>query len=121
MSSENISGNIASSDDEIYRQVEGVHIRVSGLQEEDVFTRDGVYKEIVKTLKKVLAMARVSDLTLNVKKYHEEGSRKKYSVRIRLITDDGDFNSDDYEWDIFKAVKKTLEKLEREFFKKKSK
>jgi ribosome-associated translation inhibitor RaiA len=114
------SGKGASSDD-AYGQVGGVHVRVSGLQEEDVFTRDGVYNEIAGTLKKLTGMLVISDCTLNVKKYHETGGRKKYSVKLGIISDKGDFHADDHEWDIFKAVKLALEKLEREVFRKEGK
>ncbi len=118
MTSENPGRQISSHDGDIYRQVDGVNIRVSGLQEEDVFTRDGVYKEIVGTIKRLRKMIFISDFTLNVKKYHETGSRKKYSIKIRILCDRGTFHADDHEWSIFKAVEKTLEKLENEVFRK---
>ena len=121
MTSNHTGKERSSHNDDVYRQVEGIHIRVSGLREEDVFTRDGVYDEMVGTMKKLMSMLTISDFTLNVKKYHETGDRKKYSVKIRLITDKGDFHADDCEWSIFRAVKKTLEKLEREVFRKEGK
>jgi ribosome-associated translation inhibitor RaiA len=112
------SEEILSSDDEFYKEAEGVRIRVSGLQGEDVFTRDGVYKGIVASIKKLRKMLAISDLTLNVKKYHETGDRHKYSIKIRIMSDRGTFHADDHEWSIFKAVEKALEKLESEVFRK---
>lgn len=121
MTSNHTGKERSSHNEDVYRQAEGMHIRVSGLREEDVFTRDGVYDEMVGTTKKLTSMLTISDFTLNVKKYHETGDRKKYSVKIRLITDKGDFHADDCEWGIFKAVKKALEKLEREVYRKEGK
>ena len=118
MSSGNASETGLSHDDEIHSQVDDVHIRVSGLNDEDMMARDVVYSEIVKSLMKIKKMIPVTDFTLNVKKYHEKGGRKKYSIKARVIGDEGDFQSDDHEWDIFKAVKLTLEKLEREIYRR---
>lgn len=118
MTSENASDTGSSHDDEMYRKVDDVHIRVSGLGDEDGMVRDGVYSEIVKSLVKIKKMIHVTDFTLNVKKYHEKGGRKKYSIKARAIGDSGDFQSDDHEWDIFTAVKITLEKLGREIYRK---
>ena len=121
MNSENPGRKIAGHDDEMYKQVDGINIRVSGLQEEDVFTRDGVYKEMVKTIGKLSKMIKILDFTLNVKKYHEEGDegkRKKYSINARIMSNEGMFHADDHEWSIFKAVEKTMQKLENEVFRK---
>ncbi len=118
MASENSGRKASSHDDDIYRQVDGVNIRVSGLREEDVFTRDGVYKEITNTLGKLMSAISISDCTLNVKRHHETGGRRKYSARISIVSDIGGFRADDHEWSIFKAVRLALEKLEREVFRK---
>ena len=121
MASENPGREMAGHDDDIYRQADGVNIRISGLRDEDVFTRDSVYREIVKTIGKLSRMIKMLDFTLNVKKYHEEGNRKKYSVKVRVMSDEGIFHADDHEWSIFKAVEKTLAKMENEIVRKEEK
>jgi len=123
MGSEEEGKNAASRDDKsgIDSKPEGVHLRVSGMQDEDVFTRDSVYTEAMSVVKKIMKMIQVSDFALNVKKYHEAGSRHKFSIRIRLVSGSDIFQADDYEWDIHKAVKKTLEKLEREVHRREAK
>ncbi len=121
MTSDSTGNETTSHGDGISRHADGLQIRVAGLQEEDVFIRDGIYNEAEGTLKKLASIMTVSDFTLNVKKHHDTGKRKKYSVRIRVLSDKGSFRADDYEWDIFKAVKKTLEKLEREVYRDESK
>ncbi len=116
MTSENIPKAYGSCDDELYKQVGDVNIRVSGLNEEEKDARDGVYAEIVKSIVKIKKMVHVIDFTLNVKKYHEAGNRKKYSINARVIGDSGDFQADASEWDIFKAARLALDKLEKEIF-----
>ncbi|MBN1896319.1 MAG: hypothetical protein JW789_01155 [Candidatus Aenigmarchaeota archaeon] len=116
MTSENIPKAYDSRDDEFYRQIGDVNIRISGLNEEEKDVRDGVYAEIVKSLVKTKKMVHVIDFTLNIKKYHEAGSRKKYAINIRIICDSGDFQADASEWDIFKVVRIALDKLEKEIF-----
>ncbi len=121
MTSEKTDSQPASRDDDICRQIGGVNVRVSGFQEEDIFTREGVYTEIEKTIKKLACMVNIADFKLNLKKYKEEGKGKKYSIKIMIISNRGLFHADDYEWSIFKAVEKALKKLETEFFKKEDK
>jgi ribosome-associated translation inhibitor RaiA len=118
MTSESPGSGTVGHDGDVCRQIGGVNVRVSGLQEEDIFTRDGVYNEIEKTIRKLMKMMTIADFKLNLKKYHETGNRKKYSVKVMIISDRGMFHADDYEWSIFKAVEKTLAKMENEVFRK---
>jgi len=56
----------------------------------------------------------LSYFVMHVRTYHKTGKRVKYSVQARLITEKGDFFADDYAWDLTKATKGVLAKIEKE-------
>ncbi len=93
---------------------DGVNVTVSGIHDEDEFMRSKVNEEISHAVKKLGSIVPLSGFVMHVRKYHETGNKKKYSVQARLVTEEGNFFSDDYAWDLTKAVKGALDKLERE-------
>ena len=105
----------------IGKKVKGVHLTISGLQDEDVFIRSVVDEEIQNELSKLSKIEEAEHLIIHVDKYKESGSRKKYSVKARLITKHGIYFADDHAWDITKAIRGMLSKIEREMIKKKGK
>ncbi|RLI97964.1 MAG: hypothetical protein DRO99_01945 [Candidatus Aenigmatarchaeota archaeon] len=100
---------------------EGVHVRISGLQEEDEYIRSVIDEEIASEIKKLGKIIPIDYMVMHVDRYHKQGKRKKYSVKSRLVTEKGMFFADDYAWDLTKAVSSVLSKLEREVMKKKGK
>ena len=98
-----------------------LQIRINGLDEESDFIRSGVEDEIKNSIRKLQNMFTIKCLIVQVDKYHKTGRRKKYSVNARLITNKGMFFAKDHVWDITKAVKGVLNKLEREALRKKGK
>lgn len=105
----------------VSKDVEGVKVTVSGIHEEDGFIRSIVYGEIEQEISKLGRMVPISQFVMHVRKYHKDGKRVKYSVQARLLTEDGDFFADDYAWDLTKATKGVLGKMEREVIKKEEK
>ena len=103
------------------RAVKGIHVTVSGIEEEDEFTRMIVHEEIQRELKKLDKMIPVSSFSMHVRKYRKEGKRKKYSIHARMMTAKWDFFADEHEWDLTKATKGVLEKIEKEFIRKEEK
>ncbi|UCD03004.1 MAG: hypothetical protein JSV63_04465 [Candidatus Aenigmatarchaeota archaeon] len=103
------------------REVEGIDFRVSGIQEEDPFVRDAVYSVVVDSVKKLTKMLPVSHFSMHIKMHKEGGKRTKYSTHASIRTDVGEFFAKDHDWDIMKATKLVLGKLEREVYRKEEK
>lgn len=103
------------------KPVEGVYVRVSGLQKEDEFIKGVVDEEIRSEIRKLAKFFPVDQLTIHVARHKKSGRRVKYSLRASLITERGMFFAREHDWDITKAVRGTLQKLEREIIKKKEK
>jgi hypothetical protein len=101
--------------------IDGVNVTISGIHEEDEFVRLKLNEEIVHTISKLGKMIPIDSFVMHVRKYHKTGNRIKYSVQTRLITEKGEFFSDDYAWELTKAAKGTLEKLESEVIRKSEK
>lgn len=96
---------------------DGVNVTVSGIHDEDEMARTIVYDEISRTLNKVKKMLGITSFVLHVKKYHESGDRAKFSLQAKLLTAEGDFFADDFAWELSKAAKGVLEKIEHEVIK----
>ncbi len=97
-----------------------IPVSVTGAQQEDPFIRKVMDSDMQSLLKKLSKMADIDNFTLHVDRYRQKG-RTKYSLKAKLVTRKGVFFSADHEWDITKALKGALEKLEREFMKKREK
>jgi predicted transcriptional regulator len=105
----------------IGKRIEGVYVRISGLQKEDVFIKSVVDEEIRNEIRKLGKFLTINYMVLHVDRYRKTGKRIKYSVKGRLITEKGYFFADDHAWDITKAVRGVLQKLEKEAIKLKEK
>ncbi|MEM7815559.1 MAG: CBS domain-containing protein [Candidatus Aenigmatarchaeota archaeon] len=101
------------------KEVRGAYVTISGMQEEDDFIKSVIYKEIENSLKKINKIYPVNYFVAHVDKYNVTGRRAKYSIRARVATQKGFFFSHDHGWDITKAIKGVLEKLEKEVIKRK--
>ena len=110
-----------SENDGVSGGIEGINVTVSGVHDEDNFIRTIVHEEIENVLRKLSRMVMISSFDLHVRKYSKGGTRTKYSVQAKLITEEGNFFADDYEWELTKTVKGVLEKIEREVLKKEDK
>jgi ribosome-associated translation inhibitor RaiA len=95
-----------------------MQIEISGIHEEDDFIKSKLNEEIGHTIDKLGKMLNITSFVMHVKKYHETGNKKKYSIQARLLTDDGDFFADDFAWELTKAAKGVLQKLETEVIRK---
>lgn len=102
------------------RDVSGVYVSVTGADKEDPFIRGVMDSEIESLVKKISKMVVIESFIVNIDK-HKTNGRSRYDVRARLITRKGLFFGDSQEWDVTKALKGTLSKIEREFIKKKEK
>lgn len=101
------------------KEVKGAYVTVSGLREEDDFIKSVIYEEIENSLRKINKFYPVNYLVAHMDKYHTTGKKPKYSFKVRLATERGFFFAHDYSWDITKAMRGVLAKLEKEIIKKK--
>ncbi len=103
------------------KPVEGVYVRISGLQGEDEFIKRVVDEEIGNEIRKLARFFHIDHMAMHVDRYNESGRRVKYSLKASLITEKGYFFAKDHDWDITKAVRGVLKKFEKEMIKKKEK
>jgi predicted transcriptional regulator len=105
------------------RTMETVYVRVSGLSEEDSFIKMKIDEMINTFLDKMLKILPVNYIAIHVDRYSykKDGNRMKYSVHGRLVTGKGMFYANDYEWDATKAMKRFIDRLETEVYKKSGK
>lgn len=101
--------------------MKGIHVEVSGIQKEDSFVQKIVDEEITSEVKKLAKLFRINRLVLHVEKHQKTDAKIRYDVHGRLITNHGYFFADFSDWDLSKAVKSILDKLEREVIKSKEK
>ncbi len=101
-------------------QQKGIIYQIIGLTDEDEFLTDTVERMVRDTLQRLSEVYKPISFFVHVKKYERGGSRRKYSVRVRLRTNKGMFISKSSKWDIRDAVGEALDRLELILFKKKS-
>ncbi len=96
------------------RPVKNAFVKVSGMGHEDEFIKGKIDEMINRTAEKLGKRIPVNYLAINVEKHMKGGKRTKYSVQGRMETARGSFYASDYAWDLTKATKSFLEKIERE-------
>lgn len=96
----------------------GPFIRVSGLHDEGNFARFVIDEQIRSEAAKLGKISPIDYFVINVGIHKKEGSRKKYSVKGRIITKGSAFFASSTDWDFSKAVMGTISKLETELLKK---
>ena len=94
--------------------VDGVHIEISGIHEEDEFLKDIVRKEVVNAVKKLMRSADVSRLVTHVKRSDHDGKKARFDIHMRVTANGAEFHADGFEWDLPKAMSGALHNLEIE-------
>jgi len=102
------------------KEVKGAYVAISGIEDEDEFSKSAVYSEIEFSLKKINKIYPVNYFVAHLDKYGT-GKRTKFSFRARLATGKGFFFAHHHDWDIRIAIKGVLDKLEKEVSRKKEK
>ncbi len=91
----------------------GVYVNITGMQEEDDFLKSVVDEEISNSMSRLAKMLPLQYLAAHVESHFPQGRRRKYSVKCRLITEKGVFISGGHAWDLTKAFRQSLERMER--------
>ncbi|MFH1444896.1 MAG: CBS domain-containing protein [Nanoarchaeota archaeon] len=103
------------------KELSGVLVTLSGIKDEDPFIKSVVDEEVSNEVRKLNKIIGIEHLIVHIDKHHKTGDRFKYTVKARMMTERGMFFADDFAWDITKAIRGMLHKLEKELIKKKSK
>lgn len=97
---------------------EGVLVKITGQQQEDPFIKTVIDEELTHFASKIGKMLPIQDITVDIDRKESDGKRVKYSVKAKLITERGMFFAHDFAWDVTKALRGVIHKLEREVEKK---
>lgn len=99
---------------------EDENIFISGLEDDDKEYYDDIKAECKKALNTLKKSFPVRSLSVHIKRYDTEGSRRKYSIRARLLTDRL-VTVSTYEWGLSSAIKWLFKELNRVMEKEKTK
>ncbi|MEO2241717.1 MAG: CBS domain-containing protein [Euryarchaeota archaeon] len=99
---------------ELMRQ-RGVFVSLKGVEDVDDFTLVILRKSIAAAIQKLASMRpTIEAAEVHVKRYHEEGNRHKYSVRIHVKDARNVISVKAHDWDLITALKKAIRHLLRE-------
>jgi ribosome-associated translation inhibitor RaiA len=104
----------SGADSGTLEMIDGVHIEISGIHDEDEFLKDVVRKEVVNAVKKLGRSADVSRLVTHVKKSDQEGRKARFDVHMRVTANGAEFHADGFGWDLPNAMSGSLHNLEIE-------
>lgn len=107
------------NEQEISDRKRGVYVRISGVQEEDIYIKNLIDSEIKKEVQKLGKIVKINYLVLHVTTSKTSGRRKNYSVKGKLITEHGYNFANNSDWDLTKAVRGVMNRFEREIIKQK--
>ncbi len=92
-----------------------VYVQVTGMQEEGMEFQSEMDSITTKFVQKVGKSFRdIQGLIVHVETYHKQGPKSKYSIRARLITENGIFISHSLGWNPIDAIQEAFKKLENE-------
>jgi ribosome-associated translation inhibitor RaiA len=97
--------------------IDGVHIEISGIHDEDEFVKDVARKEVINAVKKLLRTAEVTRLVVHVKRSDHDGRRARFDVHMKATAEGAEFHADAVEWDLPKSVGSALHNIESEIVK----
>ncbi|HIQ50173.1 MAG TPA: CBS domain-containing protein [Nanoarchaeota archaeon] len=103
------------------KKEEGVYVNYSGLEEEDEFVMETVDRIVSDAIRKIHSIYPVQYAHIHVKRYRKTGDRKLFSVRCRVMTDEGVFLSSAQAWDLRDAIGEAMDRLEKIVVKHKEK
>jgi ribosome-associated translation inhibitor RaiA len=95
-----------------FKDREGLYFNVTGLDDQDPDTYDGIYAIVEKSMKRIASIAPPQTLTMHFGRYSRESDTSKHTIGVRLQTRKGLFLATSFGWDIFSAVDESMRKLE---------
>jgi CBS-domain-containing membrane protein len=93
----------------------GVFVSLKGVDDVDDFTLVILRKSIAAAVQKLASMRpSIEAVEVHIKRYHEEGNRHKYSVRIHVKDARNVISVKAHDWDLIIAFKNAIRHLVRE-------
>jgi len=96
------------------KEREGLYLNITGLDDQDPDTYDGIYSIVEKSMKRIASLAPPQTLTMHFTRYSRDSDASKHSISVRLQTKKGLFLASTFDWDIFAAVDDGMRKLEKQ-------
>lgn len=94
------------------KEREGMYLNITGLDDHDPDTYDGIYSIIEKAMKRIMSFAAPQVLTMHIARHNTKGDVSKHSIRVRLQTRKGLYLASTFGWDVFSATDDAMAKLE---------
>jgi len=94
------------------KEREGLYLNITGLDDHDPDTYDGIYAIVEKSMKRIASIAPPQTLTMHFGRYSRESDSSKHTIGVRLQTRKGLYLASTFGWDIFAAVDDAMRKLE---------
>ena len=104
-----------------YKGRDGVHVQISGLEHEDPSVYDTIYQIVEKYMDKIHRLQKPELLNIHVITNLHHRDDTIFDVRMRLTTEKESYAMKYESWNLYEAVDKCLEHIEREIIKKKEK
>ena len=99
-------------------EIEGVQVEISGMHEEEDFVKDMVRKEVVNAVGRISKIVELSDFTVHLKKDSRDGKKPRYTIQAKAFAGEMEFFADEDGWDLPKALRGAVDKIENEARKK---
>ncbi len=103
-----------------FRESDQVYVQITGV-EEGPDTLDIMYDMIQKYLNKFANVIKPLVLNIHVVTHQSQGEETKYSIRLRLQSDQGMYYTKQHDWNMMKALDEGLENMRRKIFQDKEK
>ena len=96
------------------KEREGMYLNITGLEDQDPDTYDGIYSIIEKSMKRVASLVSPQVLTMHIGRHNTKGDVSKHSIQVRLQTRKGLYLASTFGWDVFSATDDAMRKLEHQ-------
>lgn len=96
------------------KEREGMYLNITGLDDHDPDTYDGIYSIVEKAMKRIMNLANPQTMTIHIARHNTGGDVSKHSIRVRLQTKKGLYMASTFDWDIFSATDDAMRKLEHQ-------
>ena len=102
-----------------FREEEEVYVQITGLEEDDPDVYDAMYELIQKFVKRTAKIVAPKILAIHIVHYHLGGEVSKYSIRVRMSSEQKMFYAKAFDWNLLRALDETLDQLEKNIKKEK--
>jgi CBS domain-containing protein/ribosome-associated translation inhibitor RaiA len=89
-------------------------VYIMGISDEDFFERGVAEEKVRRVLKRGMRMhPHINEVSIRVKRSAEEGNRKRYEVKARVLSPTEQFTAEAVDWDLMTAFDKLCDRIDR--------